>query len=83
MTSQNPEINDEEGKRLTNEKPIEQLDEPLSTYTSATTKDVPDFGWSAYAERLNGRFAMIGFTSILLIEAISNESFLRWAGFVN
>ena len=29
--------------------------------TSATTKDVPAFGWSAYAERINGRFAMIGF----------------------
>ena len=35
--------------------------------TSATTSDVPAFGWSAYAERVNGRFAMIGFLSILLV----------------
>ena len=48
--------------------------------TSASTNDIPEFGWSAYAERINGRFAMIGFTSILLIEAISKTSFLHWAG---
>ena len=51
-----------------------------SNNVSATSDDIPEFGWSAYAERINGRFAMIGFTSILLIEAISNTSFLHWAG---
>ena len=50
--------------------------------TSATTKDVPAFGWSAYAERVNGRFAMIGFVAVLLIEAFSREAFLQWAGLV-
>ena len=48
--------------------------------TSASTSDIPEFGWSSYAERINGRFAMIGFTSVLLIEAISKTSFLNWAG---
>ena len=47
---------------------------------SATTNDIPQFGWSGYAERINGRFAMIGFLSILLVEAISKISFLEWAG---
>ncbi|MEO1003115.1 MAG: chlorophyll a/b-binding protein [Cyanobacteria bacterium J06638_7] len=50
--------------------------------TSATTGDLPAFGWSAYAERVNGRFAMVGFTAVLLIEALSGETFLRWAGLV-
>ena len=50
--------------------------------TSATTLDVPSFGWSGYAERINGRFAMVGFTAILVIEALSGETFLRWAGLV-
>ncbi|MEX1317710.1 MAG: chlorophyll a/b-binding protein [Synechococcaceae cyanobacterium] len=50
--------------------------------TSATTTDVPAFGWSAYAERVNGRFAMVGFTAVLLIEALSGDTFLRWAGLV-
>ena len=48
--------------------------------TSATTSDVPAFGWSVYAERVNGRFAMVGFTAILMIEAISGDTFLHWAG---
>ena len=48
--------------------------------TSATTTDSPSFGWSAYAERINGRFAMIGFMAVLLIEAINNQSFLNWVG---
>jgi len=50
--------------------------------TSATTNDLPAFGWSGYAERVNGRFAMVGFAAILLVEAISGDTFLRWAGFV-
>ncbi len=48
--------------------------------TSATTPDIPEFGWSAYAERVNGRFAMIGFLSVLLIELFSKDSFLHWVG---
>ena len=49
---------------------------------SATTGEVPAFGWSGYAERVNGRFAMVGFIAVLLIEAVSGETFLRWAGLV-
>ena len=48
--------------------------------TSATTTDIPAFGWSAYAERVNGRFAMLGFAAVLLIETLSGDSFLHWAG---
>lgn len=55
---------------------------PEPPATSATTLDVPSFGWSGYAERINGRFAMVGFTAILVIEALSGETFLRWAGLV-
>ena len=50
--------------------------------TSATTLEVPAFGWSAYAERVNGRFAMVGFAAVLLIEALSGDTFLHWAGLV-
>ena len=50
--------------------------------TSATTGDLPAFGWSAYAERINGRFAMLGFVAVLLIEALSGDTFLHWAGLV-
>tara|TARA_B100000085_G_scaffold162949_1_gene148213 strand:- start:486 stop:761 length:276 start_codon:yes stop_codon:yes gene_type:complete len=38
------------------------------------------FGWSSYSEITNGRFAMIGFLAIILIELFSRQSFLKWAG---
>ena len=50
--------------------------------TSATTTDFPAFGWSGYAERVNGRFAMVGFAAVLLTEALSGDTFLHWAGLV-
>ena len=50
---------------------------------SATTNDIPEFGWSGYAERINGRFAMIGLVAVLLIEALSKISFLEWAGIMS
>ena len=46
-------------------------------------KDIEDkykFGWSSYSEITNGRFAMIGFLAIILIELFSQQSFLKWAG---
>ncbi len=61
------------------------MPEPMETTTpatSATTNDAPAFGWSAYAERVNGRFAMVGFAAVLLIEALSGDTFLHWAGLV-
>ena len=47
---------------------------------NSTQNVIPSFGWSRYAELINGRFAMIGFISLLLLEAISGETFLQWAG---
>ena len=47
------------------------------------SKDIEDeykFGWSSYSEITNGRFAMIGFLTIILIELFSRQSFLKWAG---
>jgi hypothetical protein len=55
---------------------------PAPPASSATTSDTPAFGWSSYAERVNGRFAMIGFAAVLLIEALSHDTFLHWAGLV-
>ena len=47
---------------------------------SATTHDVPTFGWSRYAERINGRFAMVGFIAVLVIEHLTRSTFLQWIG---
>jgi Chlorophyll A-B binding protein len=40
----------------------------------------PAFGWTAYAEQINGRFAMIGFVGLLLLEVITNQGLLAWLG---
>ena len=52
-----------------------QLDEK-----SSDIEEKYKFGWSSYSEITNGRFAMIGFLAIILIEFFSQQSFLKWAG---
>ncbi len=47
---------------------------------SEEVNDSYQFGWSSYSEITNGRFAMIGFLAIILIELFSQQSFLKWAG---
>ena len=47
---------------------------------SIDIEDKYKFGWSSYSEITNGRFAMIGFLAIILIEVFSQKSFLNWAG---
>ena len=42
-----------------------------------------NFGWNRYSEITNGRFAMIGLISILIIEILSKKSFFSWAGILN
>ena len=58
----------------------EQIEENKLDEKSKEIKDVYKFGWSSYSEITNGRFAMIGFLAILLIELFSKQSFLKWAG---
>ncbi len=61
-----------EDSDLTTEEKIDQvINEDTEMY---------NFGWSSYSEITNGRFAMIGFLSIILIELFSKQSFLKWAG---
>ena len=47
---------------------------------SIDIKDEYKFGWSSYSEKTNGRFAMVGFLAIIIIELFSQQSFLKWAG---
>ena len=58
----------------------EQIREDKLDEESIEIKDEYKFGWSSYSEKTNGRFAMIGFLAIILIELFSKQSFLQWAG---
>ncbi len=40
----------------------------------------PKFGFNEYAERLNGRAAMIGFILTIVIEYVSGQGLLAWLG---
>ena len=58
----------------------EQIEDNKLDEKSLEIKDEYKFGWSSYSEITNGRFAMIGFLAIILIELFSTQSFLKWAG---
>ena len=58
----------------------EQIKDNKLDEKSIEIKDEYKFGWSSYSEITNGRFAMSGFLSIILIELLSKQSFLKWAG---
>lgn len=47
---------------------------------SATPEKSASFGWNAYAERINGRFAMVGFIALLILEFFSHQDFFTWLG---
>ncbi|MDB9314001.1 hypothetical protein PN462_12885 [Spirulina sp. CS-785/01] len=50
--------------------------------TPTATPDLsePKFGFNDYAERLNGRAAMIGFSLTLIIELLTGQGVLTWLG---
>ncbi len=58
----------------------EQIEDNKLDEKSIEIKDEYIFGWSSYSEITNGRFAMLGFLAIIMIELFSKQSFLKWAG---
>jgi hypothetical protein len=58
----------EEGNRLNN-----FAIEP-KVYVDETQR----FGFNAYAEKLNGRLAMIGFVSAIAFEALTGHGIITW-----
>jgi hypothetical protein len=40
----------------------------------------PAFGWTSYAEQINGRFAMIGFVGLLIVELLTGQGLINWLG---
>ncbi|QZZ21458.1 chlorophyll A-B binding protein [Leptothermofonsia sichuanensis E412] len=40
----------------------------------------PAFGWTPYAEQINGRFAMIGFIALLILEFFTRQDLITWLG---
>ena len=51
---------------------------PSPPPASATTNEAPSFGWSSYAERINGRFAMVGIVVMVAIELCTGSTVIHW-----
>jgi hypothetical protein len=54
------------------------MTKPQSTNTPKLAD--PKFGFNDYAERLNGRAAMIGFVLTVAIEYVTGHGVLSWLG---
>ena len=53
---------------------------PQTDSQRTTTLVEPSFGWNAYAELVNGRFAMMGFVILLLLELLTGQDLFTWLG---
>lgn len=40
--------------------------------------ETPKFGFTKYAEKLNGRMAMIGFISSVVVEVLTGQGLIAW-----
>ena len=58
----------------------ESLEPDTSQSSAKPSADEPGFGWTTYAERINGRFAMVGFLALLLLELFTRQDFFTWLG---
>ncbi len=57
---------------MTNKTPTDSKTQPASVE--------PSFGWNVYAEQVNGRFAMMGFVLLLLLEFVTGQDLFTWLG---
>ena len=53
--------------------------EPTKKVTTAKVA-VRGVGGNTYAERINGRFAMVGFVILLLLELFTHQDLFSWLG---
>jgi hypothetical protein len=58
----------------------EQPAQPETTPEIIEPQSAPQFGWNDYAELINGRFAMIGFVALIMLEALTRQDFFSWLG---
>ena len=62
-------------KNLTSSSPSEP-----SKKAEIAKQPEPAFGWNIYSERINGRFAMVGFVILLLLEVLTHQELFSWLG---
>jgi Chlorophyll A-B binding protein len=59
---------------------VPKMASPQNTANQSVNQPEPAFGWTPYAELINGRFAMIGFVALLILELVTRQDFFTWLG---
>jgi succinate dehydrogenase / fumarate reductase, iron-sulfur subunit len=62
---------------------VSPLPDPSSSSNSEASRldeGEPKLGWSPYAEKINGRFAMVGFVILLVLEVFTHQTLWDWLG---
>ncbi|HEY9621345.1 MAG TPA: chlorophyll a/b-binding protein [Crinalium sp.] len=55
-------------------------EETVVSTPDPSNEPAPAFGWTSYAEQINGRFAMVGFVALLILELFTRQDFFTWLG---
>ncbi len=50
----------------------------LAVEPKVSVDQTPRVGFTKYAEKLNGRLAMIGFVSLIAVEVVTGHGLIRW-----
>ena len=53
---------------------------PEATNDEAIDPAEPAFGWTRYSEQVNGRFAMLGFILLVILETVTHQDLFTWLG---
>lgn len=53
---------------------------PPQPASEAPNQPEPAFGWTPYAELINGRFAMVGFVALIVLEFFTRQDLITWLG---
>jgi hypothetical protein len=63
-------------------RPVQDNQTSMTQTQPTTTPNLeePKFGFNRYAERLNGRAAMVGFVITLAVEYFTGQGLLSWLG---
>ena len=76
--SETPQL--EQPQAISSEKSEQEIPQKAISQQPDSALSAPSFGWTDYAEQINGRFAMIGFVALLLTELVTRQDFFTWIG---
>lgn len=62
------------------ESSMPKIDSNEENIDTNSDESEPGFGWTPYAEIVNGRVAMLAVLSLLMLEWFTNQDLFTWLG---